>query len=111
MNSGLESLTREKLDNIISLLRTSTGDPRLQIIKLEAGSIKITFQTTVDDYEKIANDLQALIGTELVKFNKLNGYDITIPTGKRRPHLQPARLLGNHQQQATELRAAHPLHA
>jgi type I restriction-modification system DNA methylase subunit len=32
-------------------------------------------------------------------------------TGKRRPHLQPPELLGNHQQQATELRSAHPLHA
>jgi type I restriction enzyme M protein len=32
-------------------------------------------------------------------------------TGKRRPHLQPPGLLGHHLQQATELCAAHPLHA
>jgi len=32
-------------------------------------------------------------------------------TGKRRPHLQSTGLLGNHQQQATELRSAHLLDA
>jgi methylase of polypeptide subunit release factors len=52
-----------------------------------------------------------LANPPFVKKEQSNFYQRRRPTGKRRPDLQSAGFLGNHQQQTTELRSEHPLDA
>jgi predicted phosphodiesterase len=68
LTTDFQGLTRDKLNSIVDLLKICTGDNRLQLINVQPGSTIITFQCSVEMYDKLKEILSEKLQNELQKF-------------------------------------------